>query len=86
MMRQLDLVVRECLLLGEEDEPDAGLLAPRSLDQDRYERSSASASASPPVVAEPVVVCQLGRSENLLPGRSILECFGSADAFGRTAP
>ena len=58
---ELEVVVAERALLGEEDDDDASVLAARGIDRDRQERAHAGLPRkSAPVVSEPVVVVQRG--------------------------
>ncbi len=72
VVRELDLVVRERLLLREEDEPDAGLLTPRRLHGHGQERLEARRLAeSAPVVSETVVRPEVRRRKDVLARRAV---------------
>ena len=58
---QLEVVVGERALLGEEDDDEPAFFAPRRVDRDREQR--ADAGEAPPILAEPLVVVERGRGE-----------------------
>ena len=81
MVRELDLVVREGLLLGEEDEPDAGLLTAGRLDRHGHERLEACRLAQlAPVVAKAIVRPDLRRSQDALAQRALAQRIGVSQA------